>query len=323
MAKNRILYAATLAGIFLFYCFYSGWISWFLLILALSLPFFSLLCSLPAIFRCKISAQLSARCVRGEDVVLTLQNSASGAFPTPTCRFILSCTDRLSGKTEKTICRFTAWSRRALPLDTAHCGAYVYLLEHGRIFDYLGLFSFRLHLPDVGMLLVLPQEQMPNPLPNLSRFQAKSYRPKYGGGFSELHDLRPYRPGDSMRDVHWKLSAKTDTLIVREAQEPDRGEVILTLDLDPVRDRLDRTLDMLCWLSRWLLAHETAHLVCWLRPEDCEPMAFSVLDEASLDALLVQLLEQPLREQMPSIADRPFPRADWRYHIRVPEEVDV
>lgn len=323
MAKNRILYAAALAGTFLFYCCYSGWIAWFLLMLALCLPLFSLLCSLPAMHRCTISVQLPVQCGRGEDAVLTLQNSASGVFPTPTCRFTLSCTDRLSGRTEKTVCRFTAWSRRALPLDTAHCGAYVYALERGRICDYLGLFSFHLRLPDVGTLFVLPQEQMPQPLPNLSRFQTKSYRPKYGGGFSELHDLRPYRPGDCMRDVHWKLSAKTDALVVREAQEPNRGEVILTLDLVSVRETLDRTLDMLCWLSRWLLAHETAHLVCWLRPEDCEPMAFRVLDEASLDTLLLQLLEQPLREQTPSIADRPFPHADWRYHIHLPEEQDA
>ena len=33
----------------------------------------------------------------------------------------------------------------------------------------------------------------------------------------EPGDIRPYRPGDPIRRIHWKLSAKRDELLVREA----------------------------------------------------------------------------------------------------------
>lgn len=30
------------------------------------------------------------------------------------------------------------------------------------------------------------------------------------GAYAEEHELRPYRPGDPMRTVHWKLTAKQE-----------------------------------------------------------------------------------------------------------------
>ena len=71
-----------------------------------------------------------------------------------------------------------------------------------------------------------------------------------GGGFSEIHDLREYRPGDSLHEIHWKLSAKTDKLIVREAEEPDLGLVVLSFDFSGTRTQLDSTLRQLLWLQR-------------------------------------------------------------------------
>ena len=120
----------------------------------------------------------------------------------------------------------------------------------------------------------------------------------------------------TMRDIHWKLSAKTDKLIVREAQEPDRGQVLLTFDLSGSRQQLDETFDTLFWLSRWLLAHEVAHSVCWLDPGSFEPMGAAITKEEELQELLRGLFDTRLQDGTPSIAEHPFPRADWRYHIR-------
>lgn len=50
-----------------------------------------------------------------------------------------------------------------------------------------------------------------------------------------------------MRDIHWKLSAKTDSLIVREPIEPVRGQAVLSFDLAGTRDAVDRTLGLLQW----------------------------------------------------------------------------
>lgn len=43
----------------------------------------------------------------------------------------------------------------------------------------------------------------------------------------ELHQLRPYRPGDPTRSIAWKHSARRDTLLVREYEKPIGVEVVL------------------------------------------------------------------------------------------------
>lgn len=320
MLKNRLLYGAALLGALLFHCFYAGWISWLLLTLALTLPVLSLLCAMPWMLHAKLTVELPQSCKRGEAATLRLFNAHRRGLPSPPCTFRVQRQDRLGGTITRQTYSLCAWEEKAIALDTAHCGADTYTLSHGRMMDYLGLFSVRMRLPEAGTLHILPHEAPPKPMPNLSRFQARSYRAKYGGGFSEIHDLRDYRPGDSMRDVHWKLSAKTDSLVVREAQEPNRGQTILTLDLRGTRAELDQTLDILCWMSRWLIAHETAHFVCWLRPSDCEAMTEAVSGEAELQLLLKTLLESTLQPGTPSIRNCGFAAADWRYHIQPPEE---
>ncbi|MBS1407371.1 MAG: hypothetical protein HPZ97_00650 [Oscillospiraceae bacterium] len=77
MLKNRLLYAALLIGLIFFHAFYTGWISWFLLIFTLCLPLLSLLCSLPFLLSQKFSAQLPAQCLRGEERGIRLINKSA------------------------------------------------------------------------------------------------------------------------------------------------------------------------------------------------------------------------------------------------------
>ena len=60
------------------------------------------------------------------------------------------------------------------------------------------------------------------------------------------------------------MSAKTDKLIVREAEEPDLGLVVLSFDFSGTRTQLDSTLRQLLWLSGWLTDREVIHQIDWL-----------------------------------------------------------
>ena len=46
----------------------------------------------------------------------------------------------------------------------------------------------------------------------------------------EFHGFREYVPGDSMRHVHWKSTAKTDKLMVRQYEETRRATIAVLLD---------------------------------------------------------------------------------------------
>ena len=323
MAKNRVLYGLYLLAVLVFHSFYTGWFSFFLLIFSVILPAFSLLLSLPAMLRARFDAQLPARCACTQEAEYRLRPVTQTRLPLPCCRLRLTVSDVVGGSEQTQWIPLGGTLTFSMRVDTRHAGVCRFTVDRARVCDALGLVSIPVRLPPVCAIAVEPEPQAPLDRPNLSQFQYRSYHPKPGGGFSEIHDLREYRPGDSLRDIHWKLSAKTDKLIVREAQEPDRRYVLLTLDLGAEREHADRTLGVLLWVSRWLLEHETAHFVCWLSPEALDPVTMPVSDTAELEALIEKLLDTPLRGGMPSIAGRSFAAADWRYHIRLPGEVPV
>lgn len=321
MLKSRLLYLAALAGVLVFYTYYTGWFSWYLLVLALVLPWFSLLCSIRPMLRLRLQAELPPACGIGTAASLRL-SGRDNKLLAPPFRFQVVIFDRMANSVCRQKILLSGASSAQVELPTNHAGSYLCSLEKGRVYDYLGLFCFPLRLPALGELLVRPEEQLPRELPSLSELMAKAYRAAPAGGFAEVHDLRDYQPGDSMRDIHWKLSAKTDKLIVREPLEPMRGQAILSFDLAGSRETVDRTLGLLQGMSAWLLSQELSHTVCWLNPQTFEQEAAAISASGDLQSLMDRLLRTSLRDDTPSIASKSFPAADWRYHIR-PNEQEV
>lgn len=53
------------------------------------------------------------------------------------------------------------------------------------------------------------------------------------GREGELAGLRPFRPGDDARDIHWRSTARRRSLLVREHEDDETREVIVVLDNGP------------------------------------------------------------------------------------------
>ncbi|MGH8264118.1 MAG: DUF58 domain-containing protein [Steroidobacterales bacterium] len=64
--------------------------------------------------------------------------------------------------------------------------------------------------------------------PSLAR-QGASARTVRGAG-AEIHELREYRPGDPLRAIDWKASARAQRLIARDFTEDQHLEVMLAVD---------------------------------------------------------------------------------------------
>lgn len=47
-----------------------------------------------------------------------------------------------------------------------------------------------------------------------------------------FHALRDYAPGDDRRNIHWKTTARTNTLMVRQFEETRRAHLLIVFDLD-------------------------------------------------------------------------------------------
>ena len=51
-----------------------------------------------------------------------------------------------------------------------------------------------------------------------------------GGDFTETQAVRPYHPGDPVRQIHWKLSSKLDRLVIREPGMPAARTLLVFWD---------------------------------------------------------------------------------------------
>lgn len=94
-----------------------------------------------------------------------------------------------------------------------------------------GLFRRRRTLTLPTRLLVYPELK---PLHRLNLFDrqptAQHTHPRPGFG-SEFIGVRPYRPGDSPRHIHWRSSARTNQLISKEFADDTQPGLTLVLDL--------------------------------------------------------------------------------------------
>src|SRR5207244_355029 len=49
----------------------------------------------------------------------------------------------------------------------------------------------------------------------------------------DLHSVRDYQRGESLRMVHWRSTAKRGELMVKELEDSPRDEIAVVLDADP------------------------------------------------------------------------------------------
>lgn len=300
MALRRVLCLALQLGCLIFFAAYQEWLSWVLLVASLGLPWLSLLLSLPAMLTCRVTPQCPEAVAQGSKVAAEYQ--AVSPLPLP----------RLWGKLRLRhgYTQALASLAQGAALPTEHCGQLEVLPDRIWVEDYLGLFRLPVRKSLSAQVLVRPRAVAPGEEPDVSRYLVSAWRPKAGGGFSENHELRLFRPGDSLRQIHWKLSAKTGKYILREPMEPQRGLAIITLTLRGSLSQLDSKLGQLLWVSGYLLEKDVPHQIHCLTGKGMEvfPIFAPEHTQQALDALLAAPLAQ-------AEAQASYAQASWRYHI--------
>lgn len=115
-----------------------------------------------------------------------------------------------------------------------------------------------------------------------------------GQDLSEVFELRDYHDGDSLKAVHWKLSARTDDLMVREASHPADFDLALFLGVhggssDKARiAQVNAAFSVLASMSRAFVHRALGHTVVHRngRELEAEPVDTELGFNGMLDALL-------------------------------------
>jgi len=135
--------------------------------------------------------------------------------------------------------------------------------------DPLGFFRAERACPDAEVALVLPRFASLRGRREPRELEAGAVAPRAGSG-NELFGIREYRPGDSLRRIHWRSSARHGQLVVREYEPPGLQTLTILVDPAPPTREVADQIARIAASEAWDCIREGGRVVIW--GPDLEPI---------------------------------------------------
>lgn len=183
-------------------------------------------------------------CTMGQPLELALSVTRSrGPFAGGLLRARVSCGNVMFRQTVTDVFEIKASGRTgclAVGVPTKLCGKRRFRCESLELYDLFGLCCLKLPLLPERSVMVYPAEvslELELQEPGESGWEyTQDTAGRRGDDPSELFDMRDYQAGDDVRSIHWKLSAKTSSLLVRSFCDTVRYDTLVLVDAAVKRD---------------------------------------------------------------------------------------
>lgn len=238
MQRNRIRYILLIGSVFIYAFFFGGFFPYTLLYLVLSLPVMSFFALALAHFQFKINERLNSRIfTKGERAAYQLQMNNDSIFIMP----YVTVHMYMEGQT---ICSSMRSMRISLPplskreftydIPLRYRGRYTIGVRYIEIQDLLGIFRLRIHTQENKSILVKPRIQRSAfmNVPSAMVSEGNTTAGLFEQGQDETVNIREYRVGDSLRNMHWKLYAKMRRPMIRELKNELDNDILFLVNLD-------------------------------------------------------------------------------------------
>lgn len=202
------------------------------------LPAASYVVGWSALRRLKVQRRLPRQAAEGDTVRVELQVANQGRYGKPLFRIDDQLPEWLdsedpggnvtglaAGETQRLHYRARASKRGVFPVGPAMLSAS----------DPVALFEFRAQAAPASELVVHPRPAALTDLPlgGDPLFEGRRPSRQRAEDGIDFHSTREYQPGDDLRRIHWKSSARRDTFTVLEFERSYSGGVTVVLDLRP------------------------------------------------------------------------------------------
>lgn len=296
MLKTWIIYAVTSIAAFIFFLYYKMWVSWYVLLLLPLIPVLALISCAIATSKLTYDTKMPTDTHIGNPVYLVLNTYGIASY-FAFFKVEFTIIDHMSGETRNIVVPIHDKGSTKISVPTDHCGAYSVNVTKFAVYDLLGFFHMNMSYESKNMILVKPVPIMPDIMPNMYGFKAKSLR-KSKQPNSEIYDIREYQTGDSIKTIHWKISAKKDQLFIKEALEEFGGHSRIVLKLGEDRTKLDQHLGQILFTSLFFLEREIPHKIRIIPPNRSE-ISFDVENVNDLETSLTKILHMRIPKEDP------------------------
>lgn len=282
MVKCRIYYFLGLFGLFLFYIFCNSYTPIALLSVLLSFTIFGILTTVISLHKLSLDIKPVQRFMtqkkdqRAEFCVTVKNNSF---FPISAVTFEVEIQDLSDDGVvvQKIKTPVGIKERKSIHtvVSTSHSALVECRVKKPRAYDAFGLLHFRIrNAAESSKLLISPimdHESYIKGGRNAYLTDSDKYsETQKGDDPSQVFEVREYVPGDDIRRIHWRLSSKQDTLIVKEYSRPMEEDCVILLetgiaDTEPERQktRSDNILSVFMKLAYELIQNEQSVTVYW------------------------------------------------------------
>lgn len=216
---------------------------------------------------------------KGEPFTAQIFLENAGKLPAANVQVTLAYRDEYTGQAEyaqaSAMLDAGGQAMVGISISGAFCGIVSLRLEKVVVYDYLKLFYGKCEFTDIVLqAAVLPDRntQTPSVTDKMQQFLADgtdSADGRRGENASEIYDIRAFHNGDALHRIHWKLSAKTDDLLVREFGEQTENAALIFADLyvediqNLQREQSDHFMETIASLSNQMLKLGFVHYIVW------------------------------------------------------------
>ena len=215
------------------------------------------------------------RVVNKEEVLLELRLQNPTWFPALQSRISLFLSNTfLENRVEWSVempVRMHDVSVLRLPLSFVNLGRFSIECDTLQLQDIMGLIIIKKRIDLSEEVYVLPDgnTDMQPDITNFMAGAAEVEESKHkGNDFSEVSDIREYIPGDRIRDIHWKISARQDKLMVKERVATAGSEMVVMLNLVKNNVMAQQILELGFYVSRSFMQQRLpVCILCWNQSE--------------------------------------------------------
>lgn len=183
-----------------------------------------------------------------------------------------------------------------------HCGCIETQVADTCVTDPFAIFKREIRLNGAGCQYIFPQYgELEIGEETLNAYDMESYKfsgRRKGSDPSETFSLKPYAPGDSVKAIHWKLSAKTDEIIIKESSLPVENKLIVVVDKCTActPDRADEIASYTASVCYSLLKKGIAHSLGWYDAAEKTFAVREIRSEENFQTALREFLRTPFTE---------------------------
>ena len=250
----------------------------------------------------RISMERAAQ--TGENPVIKVRIENPDFIPLASVEAEVVCTNLRTGEADSYIIRNTPMPKStqeiSLEVMPRNAGRYEIAVSSAVLTDPLHLSSRQVVCSDREYVTVLPEifEMQLSYASDAAMLESdRSADSRRGNDPGEVRSIREYVPGDPVRNIHWKLSEKTDKLLVKELGNPITDQFLVILDtaheVSQIPAALETIASVFASLTETIRRDSSGLSIAWTDPGTGRAVIRKIVEEQDLTSAADEYLAVP------------------------------